>query len=366
MRQIDNTTFTANGLGDVKPNVTIGGKDKIKFIPNINMSFFGDEFFINLNRGDKTAITSAVDGKAEIGGIDKDIFHIDEQGRVKWDIEFSSRPAVNSWTWELKHTKGIEFYYQGELTPEEITEGCERPDEVVGSYAVYCSKVNNKYKTGKLCHIYRPFCYDAKGNTIYADLKIADGQLTITVDNAWLDNAVYPVRLDPTIGYTTVGGSTWEATGSRAIMQRVISAAANSGTASKVYIYLTSGINVAVELGYYAGTSRISNSIISSPTGASWNNISVTGDITSGNSYYPAFAFASSGSGGVAYDTYTVGGYYNLLKSLPATWTGTDALNRAYSNYLEYTESASGGGLLVGASALVGGGVLCGQGNLIN
>jgi hypothetical protein len=199
-----------DNIGDVKPKVTAGGKDKTKFVPNLNVSFFDDEFYFNLNRKDKVIKNekaATASGKTSLGGIDTDIWYIDDKGRFKWDIEFASRPEINSWTWELKHTKSIEFYYQGALTEEEIADGCERPEEVVGSYAVYCNKAHNKYKTGKLCHIYRPFCYDAKGNTIYADLKIADGQLTITIDAGWLDSAVYPVRLDPTFGYTTKGGT---------------------------------------------------------------------------------------------------------------------------------------------------------------
>jgi hypothetical protein len=199
-----------DNLGDLKPKVTAGGKDKTKFVPNLNVSFFDDEFYFNLNRKDKVIKNekaATASGKASLSGIDTDIWYIDDKGRFKWDIEFASRPAVNSWTWELKHTKGIEFYHQPALTAEEIADGCIRPEEVVGSYAVYCNKANNKYKTGKLCHIYRPFCYDANGNTIYANLHITDGQLTITIDTKWLDSAAYPVRLDPTFGYTSKGAS---------------------------------------------------------------------------------------------------------------------------------------------------------------
>ena len=343
MQQIDNTTFTANGLGDVKPDIIIGGKDKTKFIPNINMSFFGDEFFINLNRRDKTAIASAVDGKAEIGGIDKDIFHIDDQGRFKWDIEFASRPAVNSWTWELKHTKGIEFYYQDALTAEEIAEGCERPDEVVGSYAVYCNKSNNKYKTGKVCHIYRPFCYDAKGNTIYADLKIADGQLTITIDAKWLDNAVYPVRLDPTFGYTTAGASSM-AGENQAWKNILLTSAGSDGAFSKLYVYLSGTWARDIYLGYYHNNSRVEYQSITSGFSAGWNYISLSGEVLSGEGYEPSFVL-SNGTGSVMYDSMTSAAQYGWPGgyAFMSTWTAAGTQNRIFSLYLEYTESGGTG-----------------------
>lgn len=235
MKQLNATTFQTPELGGLKPTVIIGGKPADKFIPNVNISFHDDEFFINLNRKDKLAVSSCTN-PVELPGEDTDIWHIDENGRLKWDIEFSERPAVNTWTWELKHTNGIEFFYQGELTPEEIERGAERPKGVVGSYAVYCDRANNKYKTGKLCHVYRPFCYDANGNHIYADLLISDGQLTITVDETWLDNAVYPVRLDPTFGYTAQGGTTQSASSSYAWGTRFLSPAAGNAESLSAYI----------------------------------------------------------------------------------------------------------------------------------
>jgi hypothetical protein len=102
---------------------------------------------------------------------------------------------------------------QPELTPEEIAEGTDRPENVVGSYAVYHKTKRDhvigqtNYATGKAFHIYRPKVWDADGNEIWAELSYADGTLSVTVPQSFLDSAVYPVRVDPTFGYTSLGAT---------------------------------------------------------------------------------------------------------------------------------------------------------------
>ena len=347
MKQINNTTFISDNLGDLKPLVTIGGKPVDKFIPNLNMSFHNDEFFINLNRRDKQAVSTT--DKAEIDGIDKDIFYVDENGRFKWDIEFKERPSKNSWTWELKHAEGIEFYYQGELTPEEISDGCERPLEVVGSYAAYCNKANNKYKTGKLCHIYRPFCYDINAESIYADLKIADEQLTITIDEAWLDNASYPVRLDPTIGYTTAGALTRAGNYFNAIIVNTTAQSAGVLTSLCVYTNNTSGVGQDISLGVYNDNgSNIPGTLFSGPniltipasSPAAWRSMSgLSGTISSGTKYFPALRAATTYTT-IYYDAKTSGDTRHNNGSV--TMIDNPSLSSSDwvpSLYLEYTTS---------------------------
>jgi hypothetical protein len=342
-----------DNLGDVKPKVTAGGQDKTKSVPNLNVSFFDDEFYLNLNRKDKIITNekaATASGKTSLGGIDTDIWYIDDKGRFKWDIEFTSRPAVNSWTWELKHTKGIEFYHQPALTAEEIADGCIRPDEVVGSYAVYCNKANNKYKTGKLCHIYRPFCYDAKGNTIYADLQITDGQLTITIDTKWLDSAAYPVRLDPTLGYTTAGASNTTAVGLRINNNDYIPA--NDGTVDdvKVYAHVNASGSHTLNAGYYENSSGNPGTahkaaITVSNTDPAWVSATLSGDLTASAEYYPAVAQASGtptlrlyyDSGGARW---TSASYTDLVDNP----SGLSSGSYLFSVYIDYTESGGSTG----------------------
>ena len=50
-------------------------------------------------------------------------------------------------------------------------------------------------------------CRDAVGKEIWANLLIEDSVLSITIPQDYLDNAVYPLTLDPTFGVTSVGAS---------------------------------------------------------------------------------------------------------------------------------------------------------------
>lgn len=354
---INSKTYT--DLGDVKPVVISGGKDKLRFVPNLNMSFHNDEFYINLNRKDKVITTETAtdeNGKVKLSGKDTDIFYIDSEGRFKWDIEFAEHPQVYSWEWGLKHTSSLEFYYQGELTAEEVAEGCERPDEVVGSYAVYCNKKNNKYKTGKLCHIYAPVFIDANGDKKKGVLLIEKGKaLTISIDKTWLDNAVYPVTLDPTIGYTTLGATAGTATDY--IFARP-GTSSGAGTGGTIYVGTKSttdsycrGALYANNSGTPVGGSKLSSSEaeITIPENASftWRSglITVSDGIAASTTYYPAVHFDLStyayDSGGTCYRaslTYNPG-----TNDLPSPYPTSATVTREISIYLEYTETSSGG-----------------------
>ncbi|MCK5493434.1 MAG: hypothetical protein KAJ14_10030, partial [Candidatus Omnitrophica bacterium] len=150
-------------------------------------------------------------------------FVLNENGGLEFELVLKEKSASNIFSFPIK-SKGLKFYYQGQLTQAEIDEGVVRPDEVVGSYAVYHdSKKDGKYGTGKAFHIYRPKIIDNNGDWIWGEMEIvvahsAEGigqsveegrwELIITVDKDWLENAVYPVIVDPEFGYMTIGLST--------------------------------------------------------------------------------------------------------------------------------------------------------------
>jgi len=122
--------YRADNLGDVKPKILIGGKTE-KFVPNVNMSFAlessKEQFFLNINRAsvtvDKKASALVSDKLALTVGNETDIWHIDEKGRLKWDIQFAQKPSTNKFSWTLTHSEGLEFLYQPALTQEEIDKG---------------------------------------------------------------------------------------------------------------------------------------------------------------------------------------------------------------------------------------------------
>lgn len=122
------------------------------------------------------------------------------------EVILFKKPKTNVFKFSLQY-KNVDFYYQPELTQDEIKQGAFRPESVVGSYAVYGNKKGGKYNTGKIAHIYRPKIFDKHGDWVWGELKITKSTMKITVPQEFLDNAVYPLTIDPTFGYTTIGGT---------------------------------------------------------------------------------------------------------------------------------------------------------------
>jgi len=140
-----------------------------------------------------------------------------ELGGFEFEVVLKQRPPIDVWTFQIE-TKGLDFYYQPPLENYTWEDGdgdgeadTFRPENVVGSYAVYHeSKRNNNFKTGKAFHIYRPLLIDADGAEAWGELNIDEkqGTLTISLPSDFLNSAKYPVIVDPSFGYDTVGGTT--------------------------------------------------------------------------------------------------------------------------------------------------------------
>ena len=129
---------------------------------------------------------------------------------IEWEAVLYQKPGNQySWTFPIEYNN-LTFHYHSELTQEEIDEGAYRPDSVVGSYAVYHSyKTYNEYRTGLAFYIYRPKVWDSAGDTVWLDIQIdtITNNLTINGTRQWFRDAVYPVTIDPTFGYTGEGGT---------------------------------------------------------------------------------------------------------------------------------------------------------------
>jgi len=133
-----------------------------------------------------------------------DISH--QEDGFKFEVILKEKPTSNKIEFTIQ-TKGLDFFYQPPLTQQEIDGGAERPDNVVGSYAVYHKTkggINRsdgmEYKAGKALHIYRPEAIDATGKWVYGELNITinedgTGLMTKTIPQEFLDNATYPVLI---------------------------------------------------------------------------------------------------------------------------------------------------------------------------
>ena len=137
-----------------------------------------------------------------------------KDGGVKFDITIHQEPDSNIISFPME-TQGLKFYYQPELTPEEIEGGAFRPEHVVGSYAVYHESKRDhiigqtNYKTGKAFHIYPPKLIDAGDNKAKGILSIdaENGIYSVEIPQEFLDKAVYPIRSNDAFGYDTAGST---------------------------------------------------------------------------------------------------------------------------------------------------------------
>lgn len=136
-----------------------------------------------------------------------------QDGGFRFEIVLKKkRPAMdNSFTFPVI-SKNMRFSYQPFLTQEEIDQGVIRPLNMEGGYAVYhISKKNNQYMTGKVFDAPRPIAEDALGNkawcSIHFDKNVDPTSMTVTVPQQFLDEAMYPVTIDPDFGYTSVGAT---------------------------------------------------------------------------------------------------------------------------------------------------------------
>lgn len=133
----------------------------------------------------------------------------------RFDVDFTlnADPGTNIFTYKIAGAEEFDFLYQSQSYCDNPEIEC--PDDVIGSYAIYhkekgdncpnCGTSN--YGAGKIAHIYRPKAIDDAGNETWAVLNYAGGLLTVEVPQAFLDSATYPVTVDPTLGFTTIGGS---------------------------------------------------------------------------------------------------------------------------------------------------------------
>ncbi len=375
--------YAINGLGAVKSNILIGGSLPEKFVPNVNVSyscFSGKEkFFLNLNRRSIDIVDqkeSVQDGQVSIvTGNETDIFYTVED-KFKWDIQFKIKPANLILEWDLLHSEGVYFFYQDTLENEYLRykDGCDsldeyldvhhRPDDIVGSYAVFCNRKNAlraknrsyivNYFAGKLGHITRPFVLDSQGKRAWCVLNISENKLRISLPSTFMENASYPVRLDPVLGYDNIGGTLYGTDGiAKASLLNVDNSAqvapSNGGPTTDVYFYLDdqggSDWDKEVDAGIYNDSGGSPNNVLDSTTKTSsfispgWNFVTVNVQIVSGNTYYPAFAWAF-GNGNARYDGVPTqaSGHKTGAPTLPDPWNGSSS-PFAFSNYLSYVEA---------------------------
>lgn len=257
LEQINDTTFRVP-LGD--DWVEIGNLDATNFEPHIMLSRWNRERKVKvMPHGVMGEVEIEVEAdkikskyKLEIGGVEQEIeteFYVRppteqfEGGIAELDIILPTKPNDNRIILDIE-AEGVNFFHQPPLTPEEIAEGTERPDNIVNSYALY-DKVKRdhaiggiNYMCGKLFHIPRPRPVDALGNWCWADLLIENGKQIITIPWDFLNNAVYPIRhaAGDTFGKTDQGALTRVLTG---VIQGPVASPASNGTGVNIGAWIS-------------------------------------------------------------------------------------------------------------------------------
>src|SRR3990167_7506806 len=269
----DNNTFLRFAKENPKDRirVEIGDLEQPDFKPQFKFMRWSNEVNFSLRAEEKVGATVETEGEKikyitpeyEVHLYDKP--ELSEDGGFEFEWVLKQKPATNVLIATIE-TKSLDFFYQPPLTQKEIDEGASRPKNVEGSYAVYHKTKGGmndsrgkEYKVGKAFHIYRPKVTDADGTFTWGDLHIDEvkGELTVTIPQKFLDDAVYPVVVDPTFGYTSKGASaisTWTGTmwGSKFsspsdVGERdSISACGNdsSGSSAKMLVVLQSNLNI--------------------------------------------------------------------------------------------------------------------------
>ena len=221
---LENETFKR----EVKPNpkdrieIEIGDSKQPDFKPQFKFMRWDNEVNFSLRAEEKAGAIVETEGEKikyitpdyEIHLYDKP--EVSEDGGFEFEWVLKQKPASNILQATIQ-TKGLNFFFQPPLTQAEIDEGAFRPEYITGGYVAYHKTKGGmnradgmEYKVGKAFEIYVPVVTDANGNTTKGILNINEqtSLLTVTIDQTWLDNAVYPVVVDPTFGYTTSGATT--------------------------------------------------------------------------------------------------------------------------------------------------------------
>jgi len=139
-----------------------------------------------------------------------------ENGSYEFDILIRKKPDTNVILLSI-NAKDLDFYYQPPLTEEEILSGrFKRPINVEGSYSVYHKTKRDhlpkgiNYRVGKAFQIYRPRIVDFKGNFTWGSIEIdkVNQKMMLTIPQGFINNATYPILVDPTFGDSGIGSST--------------------------------------------------------------------------------------------------------------------------------------------------------------
>ena len=319
---------------DVSPGVRedtrfiIGGRDAAtggKCIPQVALERWWDEktgdyhAWLSINHPDRVdAETEAfADNKISLS-VGSNTHEIYEKpgGIIAHDVSMARAWGSSSVAFDIKKSAGVSLNLQPPLSQAEIDEGCQRPENVVWSIAVYADRANGRFKTGKLCHIYRPKWTDAEKRESWGWWEIDEGagQIIAWADERWLAEAAYPVRLDPDVGYSSEGASISDFYGPpRTIWANLNATQPEDGTVDSVSYCpgnTASGLNFIIGIDDFDTVYECDPDNNASITSGSWKTGTLAGttELSSGDTYHVLFGHDTVAIK-AKYDTEAGGGY---------------------------------------------------------
>jgi hypothetical protein len=278
-------------LGAENDDVIVGDENSAIFKPKIKFNKWNSENSLSFIVPDGLITDKTVrvkdTQKIEIGD-SKTGFYFNrfDDKSFKFGLILFEKPSTNTWSFQLEGWQDFSFLYQQPLKnenpdgsrwqyfDEKKQKGMlNQPADVSGGWAVYHKTKRDyiigqiNYGCGKVFSIYRPKFIDADGKMIWADILIKDGIYTVTVDQTFLDDAIYPVKANDTVGYTSVGDNV---AGSQDTWIGNYYAFSPAGTASVLKAACRdAGADHHTKFAMWAGTSSVPGALLNnSSTGA--------------------------------------------------------------------------------------------------
>jgi hypothetical protein len=309
-------------------------------------------------------------------------------GAFQFDILLTAKPKTNRFTWAV--TSDLDWFVQPPLTQADIdgnaildaqgnphwydTNGIEitstqaaammQPDVAIHSVAIYHKTLRDNrvplggynHKTGKVCHLDRPWITDNGGHSTWGDWEYdaVTSTLTLVMPETFWQTAVYPVLIDPTFGYASIGVNN-ESTANWMCGYRYTGAV---GTLTKYTAYLQANRYCTTQTILYnqSNMTLVAGTKASGPQGntTGWFDSSpaISGTISAIDYVMTLWGDVGRGSDQdlLRYDVDTGHPNYSYRMSRdyqgsngawPTTWTGYTTNNHKYSIYGTYSAVAS-------------------------
>ena len=390
--RLEKTAFILDAVDENAIQSEVGNKNSDSFEPSLTLRKWDDEvnFKVKYKHGEKEKDQKVdienkkikwIGEKTEVHYYDikkGELLHdkVLESDVFEVEVILLEKPATNLVEFDIE-TKGLAFYYQPELTQEEKDEGASRPENVIGSYAVYheskqgdYSKMGLKnYRAGKAFHIYRPKIIDSAGTEVWGELNITDNLLTVEIPQEFLDNAVYPIRhaAGLTFGYTTLASTNGAISFNTESLRKgnIISYSGGAGTLDKITLALKTDtgsdtIDISAFLniedgggsGSHSEVTKIEELEKSITTSYVWYDFTANNENIANNDYLLnavgnnlsanynlRFPHDTVGSDNY-YSESVVDGYATLSNEDPWTYAASGS-GRRYSIYCTYTSSGA-------------------------